>query len=52
MNEEKGYLSDEELDALIFQIEQNEQVMAPPCIKERLLYRMKNKNQEHVAPRS
>lgn len=46
MNEEIGYLSDEELDALIFRIEQNEQVMAPPCIKERLLYRTKNKKRD------
>lgn len=46
MNFRDEYLSDEELDALIVEIEQEDLVVAPPCIKERLLYREESKKRD------
>ena len=46
MSYEKEYLSDEELNALICAIEQDDLVMAPPCIEERVLCRIKNKKKD------
>ncbi len=42
----KEYLSDEELNALICAIEQDDLVMAPPCIEERVLERIRNKKRD------
>lgn len=40
MNRETGYLSDEMLDLLIAEVEQNELVMAPPDLKKGILDRI------------
>ncbi len=48
MNLGNTYLSDEELDALIHEIEQGDLVMAPPDIKRNVLRRMENPKRAFV----
>lgn len=48
MNLENGYLSDEELNTLIHEIEQGDLVMAPPDMKADVLRRAGNKKREFV----
>lgn len=46
MSFENEYLSDEELNALIREIERNDLVMAPPDIMEKVLTQTKNKKRD------
>ena len=46
MSYENEYLSDEELNALIREIERNDLVMAPPDIMEKVLTQTKNKKRD------
>lgn len=48
MNLENGYLSDEELNMLIHEIEQGDLVMAPPDMKTDVLRRAGNQKREFV----
>lgn len=48
MDLENTYLSDEELNALISEIEQGDLVMAPPEIKVKVLHRTVDKKREFV----
>ncbi len=46
MNFENEYLSEEELNSLICEIEKDDLVAAPPDIKEKVLSRVKNKKRD------
>lgn len=51
MNMEKEYLSDEELYALIDEVEQNDMVMAPPDIKDEIMAEIEqNEKEKQKAP--
>ena len=48
MSLENEYLSDEELNALINEIEQGDLVMAPPGIREKVLEEARSKNTDFI----